>query len=87
MPSSNANFLVKMVAFLLVEGGQYELERELNILSKSSSSWSNSVMGLERNFRSRSGTSSEIFGTGTELVPNSKIRNGTGTERPFSSDF
>ena len=40
MPSSNANFLVKMVAFLLVEGGQYELERELNILSKSSSSWS-----------------------------------------------
>ena len=40
MPSSNANFLVIIVAFLLVEGGQYELERELNILSKSSSSWS-----------------------------------------------
>ena len=40
MPSSNANFCVKMVAFLLVKGRQHELERELNILSKSSSSWS-----------------------------------------------
>ena len=40
MPSTNANFLVKMVAFLLVDGGQHELEHELIILSKSSSSWS-----------------------------------------------
>ena len=46
-----------------------------------------SLMGLERKFRSRSGTSSEISGTGTELVPNSKIRNGTGTERPFLAVF
>ena len=40
-------------------------------------------------FVERNGTerSSENFGTGTELVPNSKIRNGTGTERPFSKDF
>ena len=37
------------------------------------------VMGPERNFRSSSGTSSEISGTGTELVPKLKIRNGTGT--------
>ena len=40
MPPSNANFRVKMVDFLLIEGGQHELERELNILFKSSSSWS-----------------------------------------------
>ena len=46
-----------------------------------------SVMGPERNFRSSSGTSSEISGTGTELVPNSKIWNGTGTERPFFGHF
>ena len=29
IPSSKANVLVKIVAFLLVEGGQHELEREL----------------------------------------------------------
>ena len=45
------------------------------------------VMGPERNFLSLSGNLSEIFGTGTEHFPKSKIRNGTGTERQFFANF
>ena len=44
-------------------------------------------MGPERKFRSRSGTSSEISGTGTELVPKLKIRNGTAVLEPFLVPF
>ena len=44
-------------------------------------------MGPERNFLSLSGNLSEIFGTGTERFPKSKIRNGTGTERQFFGNF
>ena len=44
-------------------------------------------MGPERNFLSLSGNLSEIFGTGTESFPKSKIRNGKGTERQIFANF
>ena len=48
-----------MVALLLVEGGQYELERELIILSKSSSS-----LNLNLKFEFKNKPEAHIFRNG-----------------------